>query len=164
MCVKALSSMNQSPVWQERASLSRRFPNFKLIFSHQREKLKLEKISGWKYFLFLSSQMFKMSKSRTVVILYFSIDIFVQIFLRQELLNKFTFCSGQTAHRQRRVAERLALPTFVPPMFEMKVGWALQCNGNGNIQWYIFQVSTVRYTGTVKIPFVATLSSGNKTW
>jgi len=64
---------------------------------------------------------------------------------RQELLNKFTFCSGQTAHRQRRVAERLALPTFVPPMFEMKV-------------------STVKYTGTVKIPFVATLSSGTKTW
>ena len=42
--------------------------------------------------------------------------------LRQELLNKFTFCSGQTAQRQRRVTERLALPTFVPPMFEMKVG------------------------------------------
>ena len=25
-------------------------------------------------------------------------------------------------------------------------------------------MSTVKYTGTVKIPFVATFSSGNKTW
>ena len=38
MCVEALSSLNQFLVWQERASLLRRFPNFKLIFSHQREK------------------------------------------------------------------------------------------------------------------------------
>ena len=42
-------------------------------------------------------------------------------FLRQELLNKFTFCSGQTAQRHRRVTESLALPPCVPPMFEMKV-------------------------------------------
>ena len=85
----------------------------------------------------------------------------VTCFLRQELLNKFTFCSGQTAQRQRRVTERLALPTFVPPMFEMKVG-------RDNRQKYStgesVQVSAVRYTGTVKIPFVATFSSGTKTW
>jgi len=64
---------------------------------------------------------------------------------RQELVNRFTFSSGQTAQRHRSVTESLALPPCVPPMFEMKV-------------------STVKYTGTVKIPFVASFSSGNKTW
>lgn len=46
--------MNQFLVWLAKASYLRRFPNCRLIFNHQREKLNLEKISGLTYFCFKS--------------------------------------------------------------------------------------------------------------
>jgi len=64
---------------------------------------------------------------------------------RQEMMNKFTFSTDSQATRDRVVTEVMSLPSSVPPMFEL-------------------QLSTVRFTGEVTIPFRATFESGIKTW
>merc|ERR1719342_393451 len=64
---------------------------------------------------------------------------------RQELMNKFIFSSEQAAQRNRTLSEVISMPPAIPPMFEI-------------------QVSTMVYTGSIKIPFKATFNSGNRVW
>ena len=64
---------------------------------------------------------------------------------RQELLNKFSFTTERLAERGRRQSEVVRLPCSVPPMFEMAV-------------------VVVRQTGTVSLPFTATISAGLRSW
>ena len=64
---------------------------------------------------------------------------------RQELLNKFSFTTERLAERARRQSEVVRLPSSVPPMFEMAV-------------------VVVRQTGTVSLPFTASISAGLRSW
>jgi len=64
---------------------------------------------------------------------------------RQELSSPFTFKDDASSSRERKKAEVVMMPPFIAPKTEVKV-------------------EIVVHEGTIKIPFVAHLTSGNSKW